>query len=162
MPCIKCEEPSGWERRQIVAVVRYLYGFDISALLANRDLRVYRSPATGRLRHVYLDGMLAMSLRSSDGFLVLTPACWEMLRKASLKRHEVIVPTDVARFVAEGKSLFSKHVEAADPEILPGDEVCVVSEGKVVAVGKAVLPGRDMGAIRRGKAVKIRKGVDPW
>uniref|UniRef100_A0A7J3X6J2 Pseudouridine synthase n=1 Tax=Thermofilum pendens TaxID=2269 RepID=A0A7J3X6J2_THEPE len=159
MSHIECEKASEWELKQIITVVKYLYGIDISFLLKSREVCVSRSPATGRLRHVYLDGVLVMSLRSCDGFLVFTPAGWKTLREASLRLREVVVSADVARFVAEGKSLFSKHVEAADPEILPGDEVCVVSDDRIVAVGKAILPGKDMGIIRRGRAVKIRRGV---
>jgi len=159
MPRIECENPSEWELRQITSVTRYIYGIDISPLLKSKNVCVSRSPTTGRVRHVYLDGVLAISLRSSDGFLVFTPAGWEMLREASLKCREVVIPPDIARFIAEGKSLFSKHVRSADREILPGDEVCIVSEGQTVAVGKAVLPGKDMGVIRKGKAVKVRKGM---
>ena len=159
MPRVACEKPSEWELKQIIAVARYLYGVDISPLLKSKSVCISRSPATGRIRHVYLDGVLAASLRSSDGFLVFTPTGWKMLREASLTSHEVVIPPDVASFIAEGRSLFSKHVRAANPEILPGDEVCIVSEGRVIAAGKAVLPGKDMGVIRRGKAVKIRKGV---
>jgi uncharacterized protein with predicted RNA binding PUA domain len=70
------------------------------------------------------------------------------------------VSNDVASFVAEGKSVFAKHVVAADSEIRPEEEVTVLDEdGRLLAVGRAVLTGREMLAFKRGVAVKVRRGI---
>lgn len=156
-------EANEWELRQLVATFFYLYGIDITPLIKTRSVEVERSPKTGRIRHVYIDGKMFASLRSSDGFLVLTPEGWSLLQsQLHSVAHVVEINSDVARFVSKGRSLFSKHVSKADPSILPGDDVCIISqpEGSIVAVGRAVLPGEDMGRIKRGKAVKVRKGVN--
>ena len=48
-----------------------------------------------------------------------------------------------------------------DPEILPADEVVVVSEeDKLLAVGKAHLSADYMLAFQKGIAVKVRYGID--
>ncbi|MEM0376797.1 MAG: PUA domain-containing protein [Thermofilum sp.] len=154
--------PTKWELRQIAAVLLYLYGAHVEPLLESRTVEVERSPTTGRIRHVYVDGKLAMTLRSSDGFLVLTPEGWRLLRASNQPVGYAVETTqDVAEFVSQGRNLFSKHVVKADPNIIPGDDVCIVAQptGSVIAVGRAVLPGEEMGRLKRGKAVKTRKGV---
>lgn len=156
------ERPTEWELRQITAAFLYLYGVCIEPLFESGVVEVERSSKTGRIRHVYINGRLVLTLRSSDGFLVLTPAGWKLLRASGhLTPHVVETTHDVAEFVSQGRSLFSKHVIRANHGILPGDEVCIVSqpEGLIAATGRAVLPGEDMGLLKRGKAVRIRRGV---
>lgn len=53
-------------------------------------------------------------------------------------------------------NLFAVGVKNADESIRIGDEVIVVSEGKVKAVGVAAMCGREMKETSRGIAVKIR------
>lgn len=72
----------------------------------------------------------------------------------------VKVQEEAAPFIAEGKSLFAKHVMDADEEILPHEEVIVINEeNEVLAVGKALLSGREMKAFKRGVAVRVRRGA---
>ncbi len=82
-----------------------------------------------------------------------------MFQKLDPPRLWVRVSNDAAPFVAEGRSVFAKHVIAADSEIRPMEEVVVVGEGDVVlGVGKAVLTGKEMTLFKRGVAVKVRRG----
>ena len=53
-------------------------------------------------------------------------------------------------------NLFAVGVIDADPGIRIGDEVVVMKNGEVVAVGVAVMSGREMTELKRGIAVKIR------
>jgi len=72
----------------------------------------------------------------------------------------VRVQKDVEPFIAQGKSVFAKHVADVDSEIRPQEEVVVVGEkNRVLAVGRAVLTGREMKAFKHGVAVKVRRGV---
>ena len=71
----------------------------------------------------------------------------------------VKVSDEAASFISAGRSVFAKHVTAADREIRPQEEVIVLNEDKVIAVGKAVLTGREMTAFKRGVAVRVRKGI---
>ncbi len=72
----------------------------------------------------------------------------------------VKVSDEAASFISGGRSVFAKHVIAADREIRPQEEVIVLNEDKVIAVGKAVLTGREMTAFKRGVAVRVRKGIE--
>lgn len=73
----------------------------------------------------------------------------------------MVVQSDVAEFIRQGRNVFAKHVVVADPEIRPEAEVLVVNErDALLGVGKAVLTGREMTAFKTGAAVKTRHGVD--
>jgi uncharacterized protein with predicted RNA binding PUA domain len=66
---------------------------------------------------------------------------------------------DVAEFIRQGKNTFAKHVIAADPAIMAGDEVMVVDEkDQLLATGSAVLSGGEMLLFNYGVAVKVRQG----
>jgi 7-cyano-7-deazaguanine tRNA-ribosyltransferase len=73
----------------------------------------------------------------------------------------VRVQEDAEPFVAQGKSVFAKHVVDADEKIRPQEEVIVIGErNRVFAVGKAVLTGREMKVFKHGVAVKVRRGIE--
>jgi len=82
------------------------------------------------------------------------------LKRVDPPRLWVKVSKDAAPFIVEGRSVFAKHIIAADPQIRPQEEIMVTDEdGKLLAVGKAVLTGREMTAFKRGVAVKVRRGI---
>jgi uncharacterized protein with predicted RNA binding PUA domain len=67
--------------------------------------------------------------------------------------------SDVSEFIAEGRSVFAKHVVEVDERIRAGDEVIVVNEeDEILGTGKAILSGDEMLLFERGIAVKIRHG----
>ncbi len=125
------------------------------------DIKVVFSKRTGRIRHLYLKRKLLATLRPTDGMFSLTiTGAKRLLNGVDSPRLWVKVSRDAAPFVAKGKSVFAKHVTAADTEIRPQEEVIVVNEdNKILAVGKAILTGREMTAFKRGVAVRVRKGV---
>jgi predicted RNA-binding protein (TIGR00451 family) len=72
----------------------------------------------------------------------------------------VRIQEEAEPFVAEGKSVFAKHIIDVDEEIRPQEEVIVVTKkGEALAVGRAVLSGKEMMTFKRGVAVRVRKGV---
>jgi len=75
-------------------------------------------------------------------------------RLAELGIHVVEIDFDL-----KTNSLFAPGIVNADPSILPKDEVVVVRNDEVVAVGKAVLTGREMTELRNGIGVKIRHRI---
>lgn len=154
------EKPSAWERKALQRLLLYQFGVDFDLERLGDKLSVERSRRTGRIRKIFVGDTLFASVRLSDGFIVPTPEGWRLL--LSVRRcYFVEVPEDVARYVSQGRTVFSKHVIEADREILPGDEVAVISgeEARVSGSGKAMLPGDSMGVIRRGKAIKTRTGA---
>ncbi len=62
-------------------------------------------------------------------------------------------------FELKTNTLFAPGVVDADPDIIPQDEVVIVKNGEVVAVGKAVLNGDEMKKAVKGVAVRIRHRV---
>ena len=125
------------------------------------NVNVVLSRRTGRIRHVYLKRELLVTLRPTDGMFSLTiEGAKRLMRGISSLRLWVKVSREAAPFIAEGRSVFAKHVITADAEIRPQEEVIVLDEdNKVLAVGKAILTGREMKAFKRGVAVRVRKGV---
>lgn len=147
--------------RKIRSTADYQFGKGVGAKLFPDDVEVSYSKRTGRIRHIRLGGRLLATLRPRDGLFSLTVAgakrLWETVQS---KRLWVKVQDDVAPFIAKGKSVFAKHVVAADGEIRPREEVVVVNEkNMVVAVGRALLSGGEMTAFKRGVAVRVRRGV---
>lgn len=120
------------------------------------------SKKTGRIRHVFLEDKLLATLRPTDGMLSLTIHGAKRIAANLTPLHNwVKVNKDVASFIAEGKSVFAKHVTAVDVEIRPAEEVIVLDQkGRVLAVGRAVLTGHEMKVFKRGVAVKVRRGVE--
>jgi predicted RNA-binding protein (TIGR00451 family) len=140
----------------------YQFGKSAGEVLFPDSVTIGFSKKTGRIRHVFLDGKLIATLRPTDGMFSLTIHGAKQIA-ANLKplRHWVKVNEDVVLFIAEGKSVFAKHVTAVDVEIRPMEEVIVLDQkGEVLAVGRAVLTSREMKAFKRGVAVKVRRGVE--
>ncbi len=150
-----------WQLRRLRAIADYQFGRGVGSELFPDGVRLVVSKSTGDVRRVYVDDKLLATLRPSDGFLSLTVEGAKRLMEAvGRRRHWVKVSQEAAPFVAKGRSLFAKHVEDADPNVRPGEEVVVLDgEGRVIAVGRAVLTGREMKLFRRGVAVKVRSGV---
>jgi len=146
---------------KIRCVADYQFGNGVGNILFPDNVDIVYSKRTGRVRHVYLDGKRLVTLRPRDGFFSLTVfGAKRIIEEVKPLRYWVKVQDDVSDFVAEGKSVFAKHVVDADEEIRPMEEVIVTNDkGEVLAVGKAVLTGKEMKAFKKGVAVKVRRGV---
>ncbi len=147
--------------RRIRGVADYQFGRGAGERLFPEGVQIVFSRRTGRVRQVFLGGQMVATLRARDGLLCLTvEGARRLWREAPSRRLWVRVSTEAEPFVSEGRSLFARHVEDADAEIRPREEVVVVNgRGEVVAVGRAVLTGREMRAFRSGVAVRVRRGA---
>jgi uncharacterized protein with predicted RNA binding PUA domain len=140
------------------AVADYLFDKEVGRALFPDGIRVVKS--TGRIRQVWLDNEPLCAIRASDGFIVLNRKGAELVH-AALKppRLRVTVSDEAAPFVSQGRSVFAKHIVAADTEIRPAEEVLVVDQrDRLLASGKALLSGEEMLAFKTGKAVEVRRG----
>ncbi len=147
--------------RMLSKLLAYQYDFhprEVYDVLKGKEVMLKYSLTTGRMRHVVVDGRIALTIRANDGFLVFTPWGVKVFEKI-IRSYFVVVDEEVGRYIADGRTLFSKHVLWADERILPGDEIFVKCGENIVALAKAVLPGKVMGRVKRGKAAKTRKGV---
>ena len=147
--------------QKIRSIADYQLGKGVGNVLFPKNVSIAFSRRTGRIRHVYFNGKLLATLRPTDGIFSLTiEGAKRLVKGVKPLRLWVTVQKDVEPFVAEGKSVFAKHVADADIEIRPQEEVVVIGEkNKVLAVGRAVLTGREMKAFKHGVAVKVRRGV---
>jgi predicted RNA-binding protein (TIGR00451 family) len=147
--------------QKIRSVADYQLGKGAGKALFPDKANIFLSRNTGRIRHIYLDNDLLATLRPTDGMFSLTLAgAKRLMRGVKPSRLWVKIQKDVEPFIAQGKSVFAKHVVDADDEIRPQEEVIIIGENdRVLAVGKAVLTGKEMKAFKHGVAVKVRRGA---
>ncbi len=120
------------------------------------------SKRTGRLRRVTLASQVLATIRATDGRIVLTILGAKRLHAAvKYPRLRATVHQEIAHFIAEGRTLFAKHVEDVDPQLRAGDEVLIVNnKDELLAVGVAQLSPQEMLELTRGVAVKTRHSID--
>ncbi|MCX8170970.1 MAG: pseudouridine synthase [Candidatus Bathyarchaeota archaeon] len=145
---------------RIRKIADYQFGKDVGEHLFPDNVEITFSKGTGRIRHIYLNGVLLATLNPTTGLFTLTiEGARRVFSSMRIKRLWVKIRSDAVPFVEGGGDVFAKHVICSDEEILPGEEVIVIDDnGDVVAVGRAVLSGAEMKAFKRGVAVKVRSG----
>ncbi|HKZ58308.1 MAG TPA: tRNA guanosine(15) transglycosylase TgtA [Candidatus Thermoplasmatota archaeon] len=146
---------------QVEATLAYQFGAGAASLLRGRAATIERSPRTGKVRTVWLDGRHVLSLRAHDGLFSLTFEGGGLLAKAvPAPRHRVAVVDDTAPFNAQGKNVFAPFVKSCDPDLRPGDEALVADEaGAIVAVGRMRLAPGEINSFGSGVAVDVRQGA---
>jgi 7-cyano-7-deazaguanine tRNA-ribosyltransferase len=146
---------------RVEATLRYQFGPEAALALKEKDVTVERSPRTGKIRRVFLDGTHAFSMRAYDGLFTLTVAGGHALGRAlPAPRHRVQVLNETAPFNAQGRSVFAKFVKSADKGLRPSEEVLVTDEnGALVAVGQLLLAPREIPFFAHGVAVHVREGA---
>ncbi|MHA1371136.1 MAG: PUA domain-containing protein [Promethearchaeota archaeon] len=126
-------------------------------------LFIEKSKNTGKLRYVYLDHDLILTLRPNPGFFTISIRAGSILNKLEKTKliNGIMVLSEVAEYIQKGRNVFAKHVINPSLNILPFQELYICDENrKLLAVGKAVLSGRDMLFLNRGIAVKVRHGIE--
>jgi len=114
--------------------------------------------STGRIRQIVDGDMRIATIKPETGLLTISvEGARRLHRLFPYPKLRVVVMNEVSEFIAEGRSVFAKHVVDVDDEIRPNDEVIVVNEeDELLATGKAVLSAKEMLEMRRGVAVSIR------
>ncbi|HDI74556.1 MAG TPA: pseudouridine synthase [Thermoprotei archaeon] len=147
---------------KIRAIANYQYGHGVGDILFSRGNDIFISRAsTGRIRYIYLRDCLIAVLRASDFMLLFSIKGAQLVKEAvPPPALRVVVRNDVARFIAEGKSVFAKHVVDVDKNLRAGDEVLVVDEDdNLLAVGRLVLSPLEIFSYKWGLAVRVRKSI---
>ncbi len=130
------------------------YQFGKGASGQFRKAIIESSKKTGRLRRLWTsDKQLLGTFRPSDGLFLPTLGGAKLLGKAIKKVR--ITDRDVAGIVSKGGAVFAKFA-LPSAGILPGEEVTVVGDGKLIAVGRALLNSEEMKQMKRGVAVDVR------
>jgi conserved protein with predicted RNA binding PUA domain len=147
----------------------YIFGRGTSRRLKLDDLDYEYSKKTGRLRYV-LDSSrkkVLFSFRANGSIAPTIEGAKLLLSHKMIKsitrrpRFTVTVLNGVSDFVADGRTVFCKHVVKCGKSLRPGEDVIILNEdGRLLAVGKSVLPCQLMKQFKRGVAVKVREGIN--
>ncbi|TDA27747.1 MAG: pseudouridine synthase [Archaeoglobi archaeon] len=130
------------------------------ALFPNTCTLIYSK--NGKIRQILDGGRRIATLKADSGLLTLSVEGARRLQKVfPFPKHRVVVLNEVSQFIADGKSVFAKHVVAVDEKIRANDEVLVVNErDELLATGKALLSAFEMLELKRGVAVRTRQGSE--
>ncbi len=147
-------------RTKIAVNIDAIFGSNISSSIPIDRLEFTFSKRTGRIKNILHDNNLVATLRK-DGWLALTVyGAIMLLQSKNFRENCVIVENDVAEFIANGKSVFCKHVISCGRNVMVGSDVAVLDQDEnVIAVGKAVLSAKMIREFKRGVAVKVRESL---
>ncbi len=147
--------------RTVRVIADYQFGEGAGRILFPDTCKFVLSPTTGRIRQIKDRGVRIATLKADSGWFTLSVEGARRLHEAfEYPKLRVVVLKDVAEFIAEGKSVFAKHVVDVDPNIRANDEVIVVDvDDRLLATGRAVLSAKEMLEFNRGVAVSVRQGI---
>jgi len=119
-------------------------------------------PSDDRMEEVIADGVALANIRYDveSGQWVLLPrmeGAARIFTQMDGRSNWVIIDESAVPFIEKGASTLAPGVIDADPDIVPGVEVVVVSpDGVPVSAGRAKMAGREMVEATKGVAVKTR------
>jgi len=147
-------------KRRFIATLEVLFGKGVSEHLPLHDLRFVYSKRTGKVKYVMLNDTILCTFRSDGGIALSIELARLLIHNPRFMDSCIVVSNDVAEYVAEGRSVFCKHIKYVGNNIHVNSEVVVLDEDRnVIAVGKAVLPSSIIKCMKYGVAVKIRDGI---
>ncbi len=154
--------PKPVDRERLARTLGFQFpGVDFTAFFRRDDIYVVYSRKTRRVSYVHLGDRHLFSLRTSDGRYQPTFAGGLLLLELGLEKQRITVAPDAVPFVADGKSLYTRHVMTADSGIAPGSEVLLLSpEGELLAVGTSVHPTHALHSLVNGVAVKVKHSLN--
>ncbi len=149
--------------RQIKAISDYQFSNEITDILFDEidQISVKRSPNTNKIRYIYYNDNLLLTLRPTNGFFTLTLfSAAKIIKNTACPKLRVIVLNDISEFIKKGRNVFCKHVVSIDENLRPLDEVIVVNqEDELLGIGKLKIPVNYIKTFSSGIAVNIRKGI---
>ncbi len=119
-------------------------------------------PSDDRMEEIIADGVPLANIRFDveSGQWVLLPrmeGAARIFTQMEGRRNWVIIDESAVPFIEKGASTLAPGVIDADPDIVPGAEVVVMSpDGVPVSAGRAKMTGGEMVEATRGVAVKTR------
>jgi 7-cyano-7-deazaguanine tRNA-ribosyltransferase len=144
------------------AVLDMQFGKGAGDILKGHKVVLVKSPRTGKIRNVIIDGVHAVSMRAHDGrFSPRLEGAKMLIELIPPPKMRVTVEDEPAEFAAKGNNVFAKFVVECDPDIRPGDDVFVINtKGELRAVGRALMNRDEMLAFKRGVAVRVKDNPD--
>jgi uncharacterized protein with predicted RNA binding PUA domain len=150
--------------RKLKAICDYQFGPDITDILFENAeiIKFERSKNTNKIRYVFYDNDLLLSLRPTNGLFTLSPlAAKKIVESTSPPKLRAIILNEVSDFIRNGRNVFCKHVVDIDENLRPMDEVIVVNENdELLAIGRLKIPTPYVKAFKEGIAINTRKGIN--
>jgi conserved protein with predicted RNA binding PUA domain len=154
----------------------YIFGRGSSRLIDREKIEFIYSRKTGRIRHVVDEsGNILFTFRSNGSIAPSILGARKMLfgeseevQVKSQKRKEnygrprwtITVMDGISDFVADGKTVFCRHVVSCDRSLLASEDVAILNErGQLLGVGRTVVPASVVKQFKKGVAVKVREGI---
>lgn len=146
--------------KRVRVIADYQLGQGVGAALFPDNVE-FKFSSTGRVRQILYQGERLATLRAKNGMLTLSVKGAQRIHGfLAYPKMRVVVNSEAAPFVSQGKTAFSRHVVNVDPDIRAGDEVLLVDEGdKLLATGQAKLSPEEMLSFKKGVAVEVRYGI---
>jgi len=135
-----------------------LFGQGVSKHLP-KNIDIFFSKRTGRIREVYHKQKLLCTLRI-DGGLAISPYFAQILMKSKKFRENCVeIDKESKPFVEDGRSVFCGHIVSCGKNIRIQNDVPVLYRNKVIAVGKAILSSKMISGQTIGVAIKVRNSL---
>ncbi len=147
-------------KQKIAANIDAIFGSSISASIPVEKFEFTFSKRTGRIKNILHNNNLVATLRTDGGLALTVYGAKLFMQGRNFRENCVTIRNDVTEFIADGKSVFCKHVVSCGNNVNVGSEVAVLDQDdNVIAVGKAVLSAKMIMEFKRGVAVKVREGL---
>ncbi len=146
---------------QLRTIADYQFGAGAGTALFPEagTFEIHRS-SSGRPRQVVADGGRLVTLGTDGRFTLGLAGGRRLADSLPFPAYRVVVGDESEPFVRDGKNVFNKFVQSADPDIRAGDEIVVEHErGEVIAVGRAEVDAGSMLDFDSGMAVLVREGA---
>lgn len=149
--------------RQVKAISDYQFGKPVTDVLFEniQNIHLERSRSTDKIRYIFHNDNLMLTLRPNNGFLTLSLYSANIIIQNCVSpKMRVIVLNEISEFIESGRNVFCKHVVDLDENLRPFDEVIVVNQNdKLLAIGRLKLPVSYVKSFTSGVAVNVRKGI---
>lgn len=157
-----------FSKSKLAMSLDYIFGERTSKALDYASLAFQYSRRTGRVKYVLRkdksdvlfsfrpNGSIAPSL---SGFSILL----SNLTLSKISRRPkwcVTVLDEISPVIAQGKTVFCKHVVSCSNQLRAGEDVAVLNQkGELLAAGRTIVSGPTIKQFKRGVAVKVREGI---
>ncbi|AWB28645.1 PUA domain-containing protein [Halococcoides cellulosivorans] len=148
------------ETEKLRAIATYQFGTGAGdALFPADEQRSIDYSSGGRPRQVHGPDGRIVSLGTDGRFTLGIEGGRRLQAALDAPRSRVVVGSESDPYVRDGRNAFAKFVRKVDPAIRPGDEVLVVTDEGLLAVGEAALSASECAAFETGVAVDVRESV---
>ncbi len=149
--------------RKVKSISDYQFGPYITDILFNDEskIRIERSKNTRKIRYIYYQNNLMLTLRPSNGFFTLSLfSAQKIIKKIPELKLRAKVLNEISEFIKKGRNVFCKHVIDIDDNLRPNDEIIVVNQNnELLGIGRLKIPVLYVKTFKRGIAINIRKGM---